>query len=91
MPTPNKCQTCIYGCSSSSNLRYFYKYLGKRIMPSIFNYHKKYFINILYPPLFAFLRISPYICAREDGKRDKFFKNYETPPVTKPLLNRQIS
>ena len=54
MPTPNKYQTCIYGCSSNSNLRYYYKYLGKRIMPSIFNYHKKYFINILYPPYLLF-------------------------------------
>lgn len=75
MPTLNKYQTCIYGCSSNSNLRYFYKYLGKRKTLSAFDYHKKHFINILYPPLFAFLRISPYICAREDGKRDKNFKD----------------
>lgn len=75
MPTLNKCQTCIYDGSSNSNLRYFYKYLGKRKTLSAFDYHKKYFINILYPPLFAFLRISPYICAREDGKRDKNFKD----------------
>lgn len=54
MPTLNKCQTCIYDGSSTSNLRYFYKYLGKRIIPSSFNYHKKYFINILYPPYLLF-------------------------------------
>lgn len=52
--TLNKCQTCIYGCSSNSNLRYFYKYLGKRKIPSTFDYHKKYFINILYPPYLLF-------------------------------------
>lgn len=56
MPTLNKYQTRIYSCSSTSNLRYFYKYLGKRIMPSIFNYHKKYFINILYPPPICFFK-----------------------------------
>lgn len=54
MPTLNKCQTCIYGCSSNSNLRYFYKYLGKRKTLSAFDYHKKHFINILYPPYLLF-------------------------------------
>lgn len=49
MSTLNKYQTCIYGCSSTSNLRYFYKYLGKRKTLSAFDYHKKHFINILYP------------------------------------------
>ena len=54
MPTLNKYQTCIYGCSSNSNLRYFYKYLGKRKTLSAFDYHKKHFINILYPPYLLF-------------------------------------
>ena len=56
MPTLNKCQTCIYGCSSNSNLRYFYKYLGKRKTLSAFDYHKKHFINILYPPPICFFK-----------------------------------
>lgn len=64
MPTLNKCQTCIYDGSSTSNLRYFFKYLGKRIMPSIFNYHKKYFINILYPPICFFKNKSVHLRPR---------------------------
>lgn len=54
MTTLNKYQTCIYGCSSNSNLRYFYKYLDKRKKPSTFDYNKKYFVNILYPPYLLF-------------------------------------
>lgn len=64
MPTLNKYQTCIYGCSSNSNLRYFYKYLGKRKTLSAFDYHKKHFINILYPPICFFKNKSVHLRPR---------------------------